>query len=189
MLLCTNSELIILIEKNKRLSSCHHSRTKIFPFHWWIASQNFGKIAFGYDDCVRVLFTFRVESVQIVTVHAWGINLRISFDVSQYALHVFIHGIFLFLRPKDFWVIKSCEANWNIHRNLLDYIFDQSEIWFKEINRAFLNHGLVSCFVYLFEEILNFFVHKLRSSHKFFNFFYYFFQFDFLLICRLFYFL
>ena len=143
------------------MSSCYNSGIKICPFHWWIPPQYFGVVAFANDNCVYVVFAFLMESVQIVAILAWWINLSISFDVSQYTLHVVIHGVFLFLCLKDFRVIKTSKANWNIHRNLFDYILllDEGEVGFKEVDWAFLNQRGVSGFIYFFEKILKFCVH------------------------------
>ena len=144
-------------------------------------------IAFGYGDCVLVVLAFVSESISIESIDAWWIYLSILFDVRQYASHVVIHGVFLFLRRKYFRGVKVCKASWNIHWYLLGYnlLLYKGTVWLKEVDWAFLNHWGISCLSNFFEQTLKFCVLKLLGGHKFFDCCYLFLQFLFLLYHRL----
>ncbi len=138
------------------------------PLHWWVCSQYFIVSALGYGDCVLVVLAFVSESIFIEAMLSWGIDFCVSFDVSQYACHVIIHSVFLFLSFKYFRAIEPSETSGNIHRNLLGDILllDKSKVRLKKVDATFFNQGGVCCFFESFNETLNFLMNELWRSHQ-----------------------
>ena len=138
------------------------------PFHWWKASQYFIVITLGNGDCVLVVLAFVFESWLIESMLCWRIDSCVSFYLCQYAYHVIIHSVFLFLSFKYFRVIEAGEGSRNIHGNLhYDILLlDHSKVRLKKVDAAFFNQGRVCCFLESLNKILNFLVHELWSSHQ-----------------------